>query len=242
MRTLNVPSLQHLARNWNADSREITKSLVRLHDSPPTFSYKPVYDFVTDLLVLNVPLADILRAVELRVNRPAVRDNFLELLPLIDGYFRAVKPTFVHAVAGRQYPVARDLMVPFAPPLVCGANGEICFPWFSLWRGNPLAGDKLSLFVSVVRELLLQDPDLDAAKFIILDFSAERAGKPRKLEVIDSRDVPVLPNKTLREMLDVFATGYFNAIRQLNERPIADELRNGVQPAKDANQSDLFAP
>lgn len=240
MRKLNVPSLQHLARNWHAEPREITKSLVRLHDSPPTFSYGPVYDLVSDLLILNTPIAEVMRAVQERVKRPSVRDNFLELLPLIDGYFRSVSPTFVHRMAGRQYPVARDLMVPFAPPLVYGANGETCFPWFSFWRVSPLSGDRLSLFVSVIRELLLQDPDLEAAKFVILDLSATRAGQPRRLEVIDSRDVGVLSSARLREMLDVFAIGYRNAVEELQNRPFVGEALPDNQPKPSTGQGELF--
>jgi hypothetical protein len=41
-------------------------------------------------------------------------------------------------------------------------RGQVYFPWFSFWRSNPLADASLSLFVMVVEEVLLQDPDQSA--------------------------------------------------------------------------------
>ena len=64
----------------------------------------------------------------------------------------------------RHYPVGRGLMVPFEPPLVYGIGGQLYFPWFSFWRRNPLSDERLSLFVTLVDEVLLQDPDLDTAR------------------------------------------------------------------------------
>jgi hypothetical protein len=240
MRNLSVPSLQHLARNWNQSSVEVKKSLIRLYDNPPTFSYNPVHQLLHDRLVLNVPLEQVLHAVRTHVARASVRENYLELLPLIDSYFQQIRPTYVHTVAGRQYPVARNLMVPFAPPLVYGTGGEVCFPWFSLWKSNPLVGENLSLFVSVVKELVLQDPDLEASKFLILDLSAEKKERHRVLKIIDSRDVPILSSYRLREMLDVFSTGYFAAVREISNRPAIQELGDEAKSNKDHGQIDLF--
>jgi hypothetical protein len=87
------------------------------------------------------------------------------------------------------------LIVPFDPPLLYGIGGKLTFPWFSFWRSNPLADARLSLFVTMVDELLADDPDLAAADFQILDFSvpkvkAGRTKPPRQLRIIDARDIP----------------------------------------------------
>jgi len=131
-------------------------------------------------------------------------------------------------------------MVPFAPPLVYGAGGEVCFPWFSLWKSNPLVGENLSLFVSVVRELVLQDPDLEASRFLILDLSAKKKEQHRALKIVDSRDVPILSNYRLREMLDVFSKGYFDAVREISNRPATQEIADAAQLNKDRRQGDFF--
>lgn len=48
-------------------------------------------------------------------------------------------------------------MVPFEGPMIYGVGGQLYFPWFSFWRRNPLANERLSLFVTLVEEVLLQD-------------------------------------------------------------------------------------
>jgi hypothetical protein len=74
--------------------------------------------------------------------------------------------------------------------MIYGAGGQLYFPWFSFWRQNPLARERLSLFVTMVDEILMQDPDLETARFEILDFSCPGPKQPRVLRVIDARDIP----------------------------------------------------
>jgi hypothetical protein len=106
-------------------------------------------------------------------------------------------------------------MVPFDPPLIYGVGGRIHFPWFSFWRRNPIAAKRQSLFVTMVDDVLFQDPDLEEAKFEILDFSAPAVDKPRSLTVIDARGVPRIPADEKAEMLTVFAEGFFLAQAEL---------------------------
>jgi hypothetical protein len=108
------------------------------------------------------------------IKREAVRNNLLGVLPLIRDHFADVAPDFIQAIDRRYYPVGRGLMVPFEPPMIYGVGGQLYFPWFSFWRQNPLAKERLSLFVTLVEEVLLQDPDLETARFEVLDFSAPK--------------------------------------------------------------------
>lgn len=110
-------------------------------------------------------------------------------------------------------------MVPFDPPLIYGANGEIVFPWFSFWRHNPLAGERLALFTTLVQEVLLQDPDLEEAKFRILDFSAAKNSPDRELIITEAAEVSRVSEVRKAEMLEVFAEGYFLAKTQLAAMP-----------------------
>ena len=239
MRKLKVPSLQHLARNGQESPEGTAKKLVHLARNSPSFSYAQLDGLVIDLLVLRQPLEMVLSAAN-RVKRDSVRKHFLEILPLIDEYFQKARPDFVQRVTGRLFPIARGLMVPFSPPLLYGTNGNLCFPWLSYWRSNPLHGANLSLFVTAVDEVLRQDPDLENAAFQILDLSAPAIDQPRTLKVIDSRDVPRLSKSDLDLKLQIFAEGFFIAERVLSSDPSLGQRAD--KPAPDANDSqcDLF--
>lgn len=182
MTKLRVPTLQHLSRNWNQDPNWIGRVLVRLVQNPPTFNYELLFRLVRDLLLLGIPYADILRAVQ-NIKRNDLRVRFLEILPLLRDHFDGVQPDYFQDIDPRLYAVGRGLMVPFAPPFIYGVGGQLYFPWLSFWRHNPIADERLSLFVTIVEEVLLSDPDLESAVFQILDFSASAAGKPRSLRI-----------------------------------------------------------
>ena len=177
MAKLKVPSLQHMARNWRQTPDAVRRRLVALAKRPPRFSYELVFAAVRDMLVLGVPYeqaADSIRRIE---KRPWVRDILLEVLPLIANHFAGMQPdSSPRRVAPRYYPLARDILIPFEAPLEYSIGGQVYFPWFSFWRSNPLADASLSLFVMVVEEVLLQDPDLDRADFRILQHP-QRGGR-----------------------------------------------------------------
>ena len=240
MARLRVPSLQHLARNWRDDPIRVKRVLVHLAQNSPTFNYHPLFSAVQDMLVFAQPYDEIVEGMRRGVRRQDVRDNFLGVLPLIRDHFDGVAPSFVQSVERQYYPVRRGLRVPFDPPLIYGVGGRIHFPWFSFWRSNPIAQLRLSLFVTMVDDVLRQDPDLEDAKFEILDFSAPKPKKPRELTVIDARDVPRVSDDDKAEMLTVFAEGFFLAQAELAgmqaERP---EDRPG-DDMQDVDQLGLF--
>lgn len=232
MAELRIPTLQHLARNWRQQARSIASALVRLAENPPNFSYNPLYSAVRDLLVLSVPYDQVEEGIR-KIKRESIRSNLLSVMPLIRDHFVGVHPDFCQAVDRRYYPVGRGLMVPFEPPMIYGVGGQLYFPWFSFWRSNPLADERLSLFITLVEEVLLQDPDLEAAHFEILDFSAADSKSPRELTIINAWDIPRIDEARKIEMLEVFADGYFQAIETLSGRRPPSEDRPPHQPDPD---------
>lgn len=244
MPDLRIPSLQHLGRNWYPDPTQIQKVLVRLANYPPFFNYNLLFAAVRDMLVLHVPYEQVVEGIRRGVKREGVRDILLAVLPLIRQHFDGVAPDFVQQVQRRYYPVGRGLMVPFEPPLVYGVGGQLYFPWFSFWRRNPLSDERLSLFVTLVDEVLLQDPDLEMARFDILDFSAPKDKAPRELKVINARDVPRVTARRKIEMLETFAEGYFMAKAQLAGaskcRPERGRDKDLGDEASPPDQPDLF--
>ncbi len=240
MSKIKVPSLQHLARNWRDDPQQIKRLLVSLVENGPTFNYNPLFAAVRDMLIFRQPYTEIAEGIRRTVKRAGVRDNLLGVLPLIRDYFDCVNPAFVQAVERRYYPVGRGLMVPFDPPLIYGEGGRLHFPWFSFWRSNPLAGARLSLFVSVVEDVLLQDPELEDADLVILDFSAPKSNQPRDLRVIDARDIPRLSDETKVEMLSIFAEGYFLAQAELSSTEATQGAEKPARKPGPLDQPDLF--
>lgn len=239
MADLRVPSVQHLARNWRDDPAMIARLLVRLAQNPPTFSYNPLYLAVRDLLVLDVPYEQVVEGIR-RIKREGVRNNLLGVLPLIRNHFDGISPDFYQTIDRRYYPVGRGLMVPFDPPMIYGVGGQLYFPWFSFWRQNPLSRERLSLFVTLVDEVLLQDPDLETARFQILDFSCPSPKAPRALSVIDARDIPRVEETRKNAMLEAFAEGYFQALAALSgSAPSAPKDRD-EPPPPDPDQPGLF--
>lgn len=222
MAQLKVPSAQHLARNWEGTSDKVRKGLVKLVRNPPTFSYQPLFGYVRDMLLWGVSEQQIETAIRTKIKRENVQDLYLELLPLISSHFLGDRPKYVMAVDRRYYAAGRGLMVPFDPPIIYGGADGMVFPWFSFWKSNPLSGERLSLFVTIVKEILCDDPDLESANFQILDFSAPKGSVERKLSIINSNDVPVLSSARKQDMLEVFAEGYFAALDELRNDPVAD--------------------
>nr|WP_249810531.1 hypothetical protein [Bradyrhizobium sp. 157] len=234
-----------MARNWRNTPERTCRKLVSLVENPPIFNYNPLFAAVRDMLVFNQPYDEIVEGIRRGIKRANVRENLLGVLPLIRDHFASVAPDFVQAIDRRYYSIGRGLMVPFDPPLLYGTGGKLTFPWFSFWRSNPLADARLSLFVTLVDELLADDPDLAAADFQILDFSvpkvkkAGRSKPPRQLRIIDARDIPRVSESTKLEMLTVFAEGYFMAIAELSTSAKA-RPSDGQTQARDPRQADFF--
>lgn len=241
MAQLRVPSVQHLARNWNSRPNMIARALVRLAQNPPTFNYNPLYSATRDMLMLGVPYEDVVKSIQ-KIRRENVRQNLLSVLPLIRDHFAGISPDFYQTIDKRYYPVGRGLMVPFDAPMIYGVGGQLYFPWFSFWRTNPLKNERLSLFATIVDEILLQDPDLETARFDILDFSCPCPKQPRALRVINAHDIPRVTDDRKKEMLECFAEGYFQALKELagtTPRPPSSDDRPDDRPY-DPNQPDLF--
>lgn len=237
MSKLRVPSLQHMARNWCETPKLVQKKLVQLAQHPPTWGYQALFGAVYDMLVLAVPYDQIVEGIRQKVSRENVRENLLQVLPLIQDHFDKLHPDRVLTVSRTSFSAGKGLRIPFEPPLIYIINGEVFLPWFSFWRSNPLSGKKLSLFVTIVDEIQRQNPDLEGARLQILDFSRPSPKEERALRVIDAADVERLPMEEVTAMLEIFAEGYFAALAELE----ADAKAEAERPAeKDPKQPGLF--
>jgi hypothetical protein len=239
MTKLRVPSVQHLARNWRNDPVAVAKLLVRLVMNPPRFNYNPLYGAIRDMLVLGVPYDQIVDGIR-KIKRDGVRNNLLEVLPLVRDHFAGIAPDFFQTIDRRYYPVGRGLMVPFDPPMIYGVGGQLYFPWFSFWRRNPLANERLSLFVTLVDEVLMQDPDLENARFEILDFSCPGPKTKRTLTIIDAKDIPRISDERKAIMLEAFADGYFQALAALSGERSHREGGSDDAPGSSPEQPGFF--
>jgi len=152
-------------------------------------------------------------------------------------------PRITSRFAPRYYDIAPDIRIPFHPQFIYGQGGRLHVPWFSLWRSSPLQGKPLSLFASIVDEILLNDADLEQARFqIIIDLSRPKGEEERRLRVIDAREIPRLTEQEKRAMLEMFADGY----RRARERfaGVTRPAKAGRDDARrpDPKQGDMFGP
>ena len=83
-------------------------------------------------------------------------------------------------------------------------------------------------------------PDLETARFEILDFSCLGPKQPRTLRIIDAREIPRIGDTRKAEMLDAFAEGYFRAVAALKGGTAAADDRDEEAPKSDPDQPGLF--
>lgn len=216
-----------MARIWRPDAEAIRKVLVRLTTHGPTFSYAPLFEIVHEMLVFGTSYEVYLEAVR-RIKREDVRRNFLGLMPLIRDHFDGIRPSYVHKVVPRLYSLSRDIQIPFSPPLVYAADGDVIFPWLSFWKTSSLERELLSLFVTLVEEIIFQDSDLEDAQFQILDFSAPDSHSDRCLTLTSANKIPRVSSQRKAEMLGGFAGGYRLARSQLEST--SGEEKVSIEP------------
>ena len=95
----------------------------------------------------------------------------------------------------------------------------------------------MSLFATLVEELLSDDPDLEDAFFKIYDLSAPGQKYERGLVITDLRDIPKLTNKEKLAMLEILQEGYAMA----DEQKAKEQRQRYRQPeSPDPNQYPLW--
>lgn len=239
MSRLRIPTVQHLARNWHDSPEEIRDALLNLARNAPQFNYNSINDAARDILLYRVPEEQIAEGIRRTEKRENVRKILLEVLHLLCEHLATIRADHVHMVAPRYYPLGRGLRVPFRPPMIYIVGGQLYFPWFSFWKSNPLSADRLSLFVTLVDSMLSQDPELEDARFQIVDFSADSSSEGRQLRVIEGADIPRFDQTTLENMLSVFVKGFDSAVQSLASEESKSE-RSKSEVVVDENQLILW--
>lgn len=225
MRTLRIPSVQHLARNWHASPERVCKKLVRLYENPPAISYAALAGAIHDRFVYRQPLDEILNGLKRSKAGAEHIKDLTQIMALIDDHFGLIDVRYFNSVSRRFYPVGRGLLVPFDPPILYGTAAGRHFPWFSFWARNPLAGEQLSLFVTLVVEMLREDPELDAADLQIVDLSRVEPDGERTVRLVPIASVPILTDARKTEMLEVFAEGFIRAKEMVSNPGFQADLR-----------------
>jgi len=240
MAKLRVPSVQHLARHWYDSPKKIEDEFVKMAMNPPSFNYNALNDVARDSLLFSVPEDQIIKGIKEKEKRKRVQKILLEVVPLLHGHFSSVQPDFVNDVAHSFYPIGRDLRIPFKSVFIYGVGGQIYLPWFIFWKHNPLDDIQLSLFVTLAREILRQDPELEDAKFEIFDFSAINYKECRQLRIIDTADIQTFNSKETAEMLAIFVEGFERAEARLKEVDIPSK-RQDTEVVIDISQLKLWS-
>jgi hypothetical protein len=240
-KSIRVPSLQHMARNCRADPDLVARQLIQNVERPPPFSCECLNVVARELVMLNTPIHQLQEYVRRAEPRLRFQGFLLETIPLLYDHLKGLSTDYFQDCAPRHYDIAPDIRIPFRPQFIYGIGGQKHVPHFSFWRSNPLEEKSLSLFVTIVDEIFLNDPDLEDARFHIVDLSRPKGEDERRLRLIDAREVPRLDEREKRTMLEIFADGYRLARDELaGSKPAKAERDEARRP--DPNQGDLFNP
>lgn len=215
MPNLKVPSPAHLSLLYRETPEKVMKAQLALLSGAPNFSYQPLYKTMRGLLGAACSEKELLSAISRCALRADIKEKYAELAPLIADYFSEKKIAYAIEVAPRFYPVARDLLVPFTPPLIYADENGLCLPYLIFWKKHALRGERLSLFASIVREILDEDPDLCDARFEVVDMSvgsdAGNKSEARSLTIFSEDAIGKISKDRKRDMLSTFAEGFRRA-------------------------------
>ena len=93
--------------------------------------------------------------------------------------------------------------------------------------------------MTLVDEILMEDPDLETATFQLLDFSIPKEQQERQLSIRDGREIPRLSVTERDEMLGIWAEGF--RLAQAEMAGMRDEPRDDQPEQRAADgQGDLF--
>lgn len=238
-----IPSLVHAVRNWHPDPEKVRKALFDIAVCAPPFSYKFLFKLVHQQLMFGDSLNQLIECITKFEKREKYRDDFIAAFQLLYKYFDEVKPDFAQEVTGRFYPVSRDLLVPFNPPITYTKNGKQILPIICFWKKDPPRGEKLALLVTLISEVIEQDPDLENAEIHIISLATERVKitsgyeNVRALSVIEGSTIKRVEESRKATMLESLAKGYRLAKNDL-ERGI--ETTNRPSNPIDPDQMPLF--
>lgn len=240
MSKVKIPSIQHVAGIWFPEPQKIAKSLLALANSAPPFSYENLYKLTYDLLSRQAPYDQVELAAQ-KMRHPLARKNYLEILPLLRAFGNNASIEFVNEITPRNYSIGRDLRVLVNPPLIYFARSLSFLPWFIFWKTSRFDEARLRLFVTMVREVFSQDPDIDDASLSLVICSEVAPKQGRALEVLDTSSIISLSESERNEMLAIFAKGYAMAVSaQAEGRGAGRELGSNDRDSSD-DQPDLFA-
>lgn len=239
MGKVKIPTIQHVAGIWEPDPSRIAKKLLYLANNSPPFSYANLYRLVADLMSRGVPYEQIVAAAS-GIKLSIARKNYLDILPLVRDYAASAGRVIVNDVTPRPYVIGRDLRISVNPPFMYFRDEEAHLPWFVFWKTNLFNEIRLKLFVTMLREVFKQDPDIDDASLHLVICSAPPLATERILQVLDTSAMPSLSRLERDEMLGIFTAGYAQAVQaQIEGRPSVQDA--GDEGDAVGDQFDLFA-
>lgn len=218
MKQPKLLSLQHMARIWKPTPDAVKREILRLLDSTPPFTYEPLYKLLLQQARFGDSIQQLMRCLDKREKRPKVLEDFRAILSLVGGRLDACRPRYAHEVSEQHYNAGRDLFIPFRPPMVLGYPEKSVLPWLIFWKDRSLNQRQLSLFVTLVREQMDQNPDLENCDLEIWDCGRPDKQSPRDLTIMRAGEISLLPSADVRTMLDIFAEGFLLAVAEAQER------------------------
>lgn len=239
IKKLKAPSLIHVARLYRPTAEQVKKEILNLAKASPPFSYEDLYELMWDRAHVGIPSEQIVRSIA-GIGQKIKRDSYQRAFSIADRFFENLDRSFELRIEPRSYSIGRDLRVPFAPPMICGGGSDgPVIPWLLFWKQNPLTDEQTSLFMSMAQATIEDEPELDGASLLLVDTSLKALDDGGNARVIKASEVGRIPDRRLREMLEVFATGFHMAQAEWQaSATLHKDARRS--PEIDDSQQDMF--
>ncbi len=221
------------------NSELVEKDLLRIAKSKPTFNYERVERALRDLLQFGQPIEEIVMSLELADKRDFVKTLYIEIVTILNAHFKEHLVDQVISLDKFYYPISPKIRIPVKLPFILIVDNKPIIPLFIFWKRNPLKDKQVSLFITIVKDVLAQYPDLSDAETILFDCSADKGENERTLKVIDTSEVALLDKEELEKMLTIFIEGFEKAQSSISKSNTT--LNDQNETYIDPNQRDLFS-
>lgn len=215
MNNIKIPPLLQMVRNAYDDPQKVHHEVVKSEKSRAPFSYQAIHKIVDQVIKFKTPLDEISYSIERIERRPFVLKQFNEVTPLLHRHFTDISPERVYSLLPLYYPLGKFGKTKFNPQMIYLKNGELFLPFINFWKFNPLSSEQKSLFLTLVDEILEEEPDLEDVNLQLIELSANGSNGIRTLKVVNTLEIERLDKTRTNILIDSYLTGLQSAYSEI---------------------------
>lgn len=201
------PTILHATRFAVGSREQVASAFVKEYLGRAPFRYACLDD-VARLALAKRSQAELDSIITSKRHLDRYQSIFLEVTPLIRTEFAGRQSKYVlDQPRAFTYPI-NEIHLRFKPPFVFSDGARIIVPTLLYWKKNDLTDKQIALYFTLVREILLQDPDYADSEHLLFDFSVPAADEGRSTRVIEESQVGMLGAAERDSMLTELVAGF----------------------------------